>query len=244
MELQHLAVDHDGARTTVRLSGNPLSLAEAHEVSEVFDDLRQRRHDLRVVVLASRGADFCPGMADDLDPLRCGFDPAASIAGVSAPVVAALGGRTDSVGLELALAADLRIGTPSSTFALSDLRTGRLPSWGGTQRLPRLAGRGTAARMLLAAAELDADEAAHCGLVHSMSSDLDGAVDEIADQLVALAPLALAAAKEALGRGPELPMRQALELEGDLNHLLQTTSDRAEGLDAFFAKRDPVFEGT
>jgi enoyl-CoA hydratase/carnithine racemase len=61
--------------------------------------------------------------------------------------------------------------------------------------------------------------------------------------LSTLAPLALRLAKEALSRGPEMPMRHALELEGDLNHLLQTTRDRAEGLEAFFAKRPPDFDG-
>jgi enoyl-CoA hydratase/carnithine racemase len=98
--------------------------------------------------------------------------------------------------------------------------------------------------MLLAGETFDAAAASACGLVHRV---IDGDVREaalgMAAQLAELAPLALRLTKEALARGPELPMRHALELEGDLNHLLQTTADRAEGLEAFFDKRPPRFEG-
>ena len=149
-----------------------------------------------------------------------------------------------SVGLELALAADLRVADGTTRCSFPDVRAGRLPCWGGTQRLPRAAGRSTAARLLLAGDVLDAGEALACGLVHTVADDAGAAADELAERLAALAPLALAAAKEAIVRGSELPMRQALELEGDLNHLLQTTADRAEGLAAFFAKRTPDFGGS
>lgn len=252
MTYRHLSVDAEGPRRRVLLDGGPLTLAAARELSDVAADLSEQRGAVRVLTIASRGTDFCPGPADDLDPLTAGVDPPAAIASLPFPVVVALEGRVDSVGLEIALAADLRIGGPRTRVSLTDVASGgasaRLPCWGGTQRLPRLAGRSVASSMLLAGTELDHQAAHRCGLLQLVADDPDTSVDILADtvsaRLAELAPYALAAAKEALARGPEVPMRHALELEGDLNHLLQTTHDRAEGLAAFFDKRIPRFEGS
>lgn len=241
--LHHVTVTSDGAQRHVRLSGEALSAAEARELELIAEDLAEPGTDVRVVVLTTRGTDFCPGPGADLDPLTAGVDPVAAFAGLRIPVVAALRGRVGSVGLELALAADLRVAQPDAVLSLPDVAAGRLPCWGGTQRLPRLAGRSVANRMLLGGDRLDAEAALRCGLVHQVGTDSDALAAGLSAQLGELAPLALASAKEALSKGPELPLRQALELEGDLNHLLQTTSDRAEGLAAFFEKRSPRFEG-
>ena len=244
MELRHVAVAADGARRRLTISGTALSAAEAREIELVLADWLEDADGIRVLTIASAGADFCPGAASDLDPLHGGVHPVEVLARVPCPVVAVLTGEVASVGLELALAADIRVAGPTARLSLPDVHAGRLPCWGGTQRLPRAAGRSTAARMLLAGDVLDASEAAACGLVHAVADDPDAAAALLADQLESLAPLALAAAKEAIARGSELPMRHALELEGDLNHLLQTTADRAEGLAAFFAKRPPEFDGS
>lgn len=243
-ELQHLSLEAEGARRRVVLAGGPLTLAAARELAAVASDLAEERGAVRVLTIASRGTDFCPGPDPDLDPLTAGVDPPAAIAAIPFPVVVALGGRVGSVGLEIALAADLRIGRPDTRLSLTDIASGRLPCWGGTQRLPRLAGRSVASSMLLAGAELDHEAASRCGLLQFVGDDADALADEVSARLAELAPYALAAAKEALIRGPELPMRHALEFEGDLNHLLQTTRDRAEGLTAFFDKRPPHFEGS
>jgi enoyl-CoA hydratase/carnithine racemase len=247
MDLRHVVVDVDGSRRRVCLSGAALTLTEARELELVAGEIAEAttgpRPEVRVVTIGTQGADFCPGAAADLDPLTAGVNPAAAIAGIPVPVVAALRGRVESVGLELALAADIRVAEPGVELSLPDVMAGRLPCWGGTQRLPRLAGRSVAARMVLGGEVLDADAAVGCGLVQVLGDDADAAAAEVAQRLDELAPLALAAAKEALAKGPELPMRHALELEGDLNHLLQTTADRTEGLTAFFEKRAPRFEG-
>jgi enoyl-CoA hydratase/carnithine racemase len=244
MKLRHLTVRVSEAVHYVQLSGSALCQREAYELEYAVNAVSAAAEPVRVMVLCSAGPDFCSGPGADLEPLTAGCDPVTAIASCSMPVVAALQGRTDSVGLELALAADLRIADSTARLSFPDVASGRLPCWGGTQRLPRAAGRGTAARMILTGEELDAQQALACGLVHKVSGgDLDRAVDNLVRRLASLPPIALAAAKEALTRGPELPMRHALELEGDLNHLLQTTSDRAEGLAAFLQKRPPHFEG-
>jgi enoyl-CoA hydratase/carnithine racemase len=198
----------------------------------------------RVVLVAGADDDLCPGFDPGWEPLGSGIDPAAAIAGIRCPVVALLRGRVWSAGLEIALACDLRISAADVTFALPELAAGRLPCWGATQRLPRIAGL-PAAMLLLAGEPLAATDPAAAALAGEVVEV--GATDAAADALVAAllqgAPLALELCKEAIHAGSELPMRRALELEGDLNHLLQSTSDRAEGLAAFAEKRPPRFEG-
>ena len=134
-----------------------------------------------------------------------------------------LRGRCLSVGLEIALAADIRLADPTARLGLPDLSVGRLPSWGGTQRLPRAVGAPRAAAMVLLGDVLAADEARSAGLLAGVSAPggLDELVEATFEQLLATAPLAQELAKEAVHRGAELPLRDGLRLEGDLNHLLQ-----------------------
>lgn len=244
MRLDRLLVDRRQSVAWIRLSGEPLDRREAAELVAVADDLRDDT-SIRVVVVAPRGPDLCPGPAPALDPLAFRPDPAAALARLRPPVVAACRGEVASVGLELALAADVRLADTSARFSLPDVAHGRLPCWGGTQRLPRAVGPSRATAMLLLGEPLDAAAASAAGLVHRVVEPdaLDGAVDELAGQLAGLAPMALELAKEAVWRGAELPMVDGLRLEGDLNHLLQTTEDRGEGLRAFFDKREPRFAG-
>ncbi|MPY92231.1 MAG: hypothetical protein GEV08_03940 [Acidimicrobiia bacterium] len=231
-----------GAVCELRLPAGPLGLRAARELVAACEELVEQR-DVRVVVLRGSGADFCAGAAPDLDPLALRPDPAAALARLRPPVIAAVSGRCASVGFELALACDVRIAAADATFALGDVQAGRLPCWGGTQRLPRAVGAARATAMVLLGASLPASDAMPAGLVAEVAEDLDVAVDAVVTALVGLGPLALELAKEAVHRGSELPLRDGLRLEGDLNHLLQGTADRAEGLAAFFAKRPPDFAG-
>lgn len=241
MPPRHITVDTDGPVRHLRLSGRPLGPAEASALRDAAEALREDR-DVRVVVLGSRGEDFCPGAADDLEPLGVSPDPAQALAAVRAPVVAAVRGRCEGVGLELALAADIRVCDADATFALDTVLGGALPSWGGTQRLPRTVGPATAAAMVLLGERLDAEAALARALVHTVGP-LDEVVTATVDRLQAAAPLALELAKEAMAHGVELPMNEGFRLEAELNHLLSVSEDRAEGLAAFFAKRRPVFQG-
>lgn len=242
MHLERLQFRRDGPVAHLVLSGEPLGGREAAELVSTAGALAEDR-DVRAVVLSSRGADFCPAAAADLDPGALALDPAAALAAVRAPVVSTCAGSVASVGLELALACDIRLAHPSATFSLDDLRRGRLPCWGGTQRLPRAVGRPRALAMILLGEIVDAAEACRAGLVHEVVDDLGAGIEELVATLLSVAPLALELAKEAVARGSELPLRDGLRLEGDLNHLLQTTTDRAEGLQAFFDKRPPSFTG-
>ena len=187
------------------------------------------------------GSDFCSGI--DFDPLDLQPDPASALAAVRSPVVCAISGVCTGAGLEVALACDVRLCDGSARFAMREALEGRLPAWGGTQRLPRAIGASRASAMLLLGTEVDAATALEWGLAHAVEDDLDEAVDRWLDELAGAGPLALEFAKEAVHRGSELPLADGLRLEGDLNHQLAATEDRAEGLAAFFDKRPPDFSG-
>lgn len=232
----------DGTVRTITLPDGPLTAATASALADGVAALVEDR-SVRVVVLRG-GADFCVGPADDLDAVALGVDPAAALARLRVPVVAAVRGRCASVGLELVLAADLRVAAPGTTFVLDDVAgAGRLPCWGGTQRLPRAVGTARATGMLLLGTPLDAEDAVTCGFCWTVADDVDAATADVVDGLLGLGPLALEYAKDAVHRGSELPLRDGLRLEGDLNTLLATSADRAEGLAAFFAKRPADFAG-
>ncbi len=237
-----MLVERDGSICRLSLPGGELDAATVHRLGATVEDLREDR-EIRVIVVAASSSPFCSGAATDLDPASVDPDPAAAIASLRPPVVAAVAGPCRSVGLELVLAADIRVCAPDALFGFPDLAGGRLPCWGGTQRLSRAIRPAEATAMLLLGRELDAARAASLGLVHAVDDDPLALAGELADELAARGPLALELAKEAVHRGAELPLRDGLRLEGDLNHQLAATEDRAEGLAAFFEKRPPDFAG-
>ncbi len=237
-----VASSADGRVVTLTLPGGPLGARTASEISEACERLQEDRN-IRALFLRSKAEDFCSGLAGEFDRHAVSPDPAAALSRLRIPLVALLSGECSSGGLEIALACDIRIGTPASRYSLRDPLSGSLPSWGGTQRLPRAISLGRASAMLLLGTEIDAATAQNWGLIHSVADDLEASSDSTVDALLACGPLAIEMAKEAIHRGSELPLRDGLRLEGDLNHQLAATEDRAEGLAAFFAKRPPDFSG-
>lgn len=212
------------------------------ELVDISDTLVEDR-TVRVLLLESADVDFCLGPADDLDPLAVDPDPAAALARLRPPVITAVEGRCTSVGFEVMLATDIRVCGPDAVFALADIEGGRLPCWGGTQRLGRAIRPAEATAMILLGTEVHAERALQLGLVHAVADDPTAAAADLAATLASRGPLALELAKEAVHRGAELPLRDGLRLEGDLNHQLAATEDRNEGLAAFFDKRPPDFAG-
>jgi enoyl-CoA hydratase len=162
------------------------------------------------------------------------------------PIVAAIRGYAFGGGLELALACDIRIAGDDARLGLTEVDLAIIPGGGGTQRLPRLVGRGKALEMILTGARIDAREALRIGLVERVvpAAEVKAAGLELARTLAAKAPVALRYAKEAVVKGLELPLADGLRLESDLATLLRTTEDRIEGAKAFLEKRKPRFTGT
>ena len=124
---------------------------------------------------------------------------------------------------------------------MPQLNKGTMPWDGGTQRLARLVGHGQALRMLLTGEEIDAHEAMRIGLVQLIGGFDD--VKTLANKIAASAPIAARYTKEAAISGTDLSLDQGLRLEADLNVLLQSTDDRAEGLRSFVERSDPEFKG-
>jgi len=161
------------------------------------------------------------------------------------PVIAALNGTAVGGGCELALACDLRVMAETAQLGQPEIKLGLIPGWGGTQRLPRLAGAALAKEMILTGRPIGADVALRAGLVNRVVPPdrvLPEALD-LAAQFASLPPLAVAYAKQALnvGRGVDLP--EALALEVNLFVHAFATEDRQEGLAAFLERRPPRFEG-
>jgi len=161
------------------------------------------------------------------------------------PIIAAIRGFALGGGLELALACDIRIAAEDAQLGLTEVNLAIIPGGGGTQRLPRLVGRGKALEMILTGARVPAAEALRIGLVERVVpiGELMPAALALARTIAGKAPVALRYAKEAVVSGLALPLADGLRLENDLATLLRTTEDRVEGARAFVEKRKPRWTG-
>ena len=161
------------------------------------------------------------------------------------PTLAAINGFALGGGCELALACDLRYASRSAKLGQPEINLGIIPGWGGTQRLARAVGIGLAKELILTGRLVDAEEAQRIGLVNAVfePDQLAEKVREIAAQLAAKSPVALAAAKEACNRALHGERDANLSYEANLFAMLFSTEDQKEGMAAFVEKREPSFRG-
>jgi enoyl-CoA hydratase len=245
-----IAVTTRGPIAEIRLdradAGNSIDermLAEIDRAAEAISDDAA----IHVVLLTAAGSDFSRGWADGAGSPSgvAGALPFRSLEVMAQPVIACVHGEASGAGLELALACDVRLASEDATFAMPQVAAGGMPWLGGTQRLPRIAGRGAAAALLLLGERFDARQALAYGLVSEVApvGELASRAEELAQAIASQGPLAVRYAKEAIRQGLDMPLEQALRYETDLTVILQTTSDRAEGVEAFLQKRKPKFEG-
>jgi len=159
------------------------------------------------------------------------------------PVLARIDGYCFGGGLEVALACDVRISSERSTFSQAEVNIGIIPGGGGSQRLPRLVGLGTALKLTLSGERIDAKEALRIGLVDEVVAPplLDPRVEEIADRIASKSQVAVCLAKAAVKASARLPLDQGLRYERTLFALAFTSKDKEEGVRAFLEKRDPVW---
>lgn len=161
------------------------------------------------------------------------------------PTIAVINGFALGGGCELAMACHVRIASDKAKLGQPEVKLGIVPGYGGTQRLPRLVGRGAALKLLLTGDMIDAAEAHRLGLVEQVTSPealLDTA-RALATAMIANAPLALAGCIEAVDRGLDTSMEGGCAIESDFFGLLSATSDMKEGMRAFLEKRAPTFHG-
>jgi enoyl-CoA hydratase len=220
---------------------NRISHAMARELMDLAETVEDDDSILALGITGA-GTEFCAGFDERVDPLLV-----ETLALLSKPTVAIINGDATDEGLELAMGLDLRAAAGAAHFALTQLVRGQLPRFGGTQRLPRLAGPAHALRMILTGTPIRADEALRLGLVTYLAGgreDLDRVARELLATLASRGPVGMRMAKEAVRKGYDMTIDQGIRLEEDLYALLQTTSDRAEGVRAFLEKRKPLFKGS
>jgi enoyl-CoA hydratase/carnithine racemase len=168
-----------------------------------------------------------------------------SLAEVERPVLAGIRGDAIGLGLELALACDIRIASESARFGLPHVAAGLMPWEGGTQRLLRTVGKGKALELILTGDPIDAHEANRIGLVSRVvhGDEVEATVMKMAHDMASKSPISMEYCKEAINKGMDLTLEQGLRLEADLYYLMHSTRDREEGIQAFKEKRKPEFKG-
>ena len=161
------------------------------------------------------------------------------------PVIAAVNGYALGGGCELAMACTLRIAAENAAFGQPEVKLGVMPGFGGTQRLPRLVGKGRALQIILTAETIDAREAHRIGLVNEVvePARLMARAEELLLQILGNAPLAVRLSMEAVRHGLEAGQAQGLALESASFALCASTDDKREGTTAFLERRRPQFSG-
>jgi len=234
---------------------NALNQATMEELEEAFLE-RLKQDDVGAVILTGAGEKAFVAGGDikelaALDPLearaksRQGHRLLELIEGFSKPVMAAINGFCLGGGCELALACHIRIAAESAQIGLPEVKLGLIPGYGGTQRLPRLVGKGKAMEMILSGESIGAQEAERVGLVNGVVSreDLIPRCRELATGILANGPLAVRYCIEAINSGLDMPLPEATRLEASLFSLCFATEDMKEGTRAFIEKRKPKFKG-
>lgn len=172
-------------------------------------------------------------------------DTFTAIENLPQPVICAINGAALGGGLELALACDLRVAAPHAEFALTEVKFGIIPGGGGTQRLPRLIGRGRAKEMILLGRRISAEHALAIGLVNEVAPEgkLMETAFGMAEEVCETGPIAVQQAKYSINRGMEVDINTGLQIESKSYEVTIPTKDRIEALEAFKEKRKPNFKG-
>ncbi len=235
---------------------NALDQATIHALHEAFEQARADAA-IRVVVLAGAGekafvagadiselARATPVQAQEFS--RAGQRMMRTVETLGKPVIARVQGFALGGGLELAMCCHLRVAGDKARLGLPEITLGLLPGFGGTQRLLRLAGRAAALELCLLGQAIDAHQALQFGIVNRVVAmdALDGEVAAIADQLAASAPHAMAGILDAVIRGGECALDEALDYETKTFALCCSTADMREGTSAFLERRKAVFSGS
>jgi enoyl-CoA hydratase/3-hydroxyacyl-CoA dehydrogenase len=233
---------------------NALNYKVLRELKEVVAQLREAS-DIRAVIITGEGPAFISGadiitmLEGDLayveDFTRFGQGVMNDIEKLDKPVIAAINGYALGGGLELALACDIRLASTEARMGFPEVGLGIYPGFGGSQRTPRLVGKGQACELIFTGVHIDADEAGRIGLVNRVLSpkQLMNEAWKLAKRIAQQGPIAVALAKQAIN----LTQRTDLEtgLESELKGVMKTftTQDQKEGMTAFIERRKPEFKG-
>ena len=234
---------------------NSFNFALLNALKEHIDAL-QSKADIRVVIITGSGQKaFCAGAdlkeratLDEQQVKEFIFtirDLFTTIEYLNKPVIAAVNGVALGGGTELALACDIRIAASNASMGLTETRLAIIPGAGGTQRLPRIVGRGKAKELIFTGRRIDAQEALQIGLVNQVY-EKDALMAEclkMAAMICETGPIAIEQAKYAINYGLDTDLHSGLDIESNAYWTVIPTEDRLEGLAAFKEKRKPVYKG-
>jgi enoyl-CoA hydratase len=259
MTFENLLLDWDGAVAVITINRpQVLNALNSQTIDELRQAIVQLKHDtfVRAVIITGTGEkSFVAGA--DINELAV-QSPAQGkehalrgqhtfdlIENMGKPVIAAINGFALGGGCELAMACTLRLAADTARLGQPEINLGLTPGYGGTQRLPRLVGKGVALDLLLTGRQIKADEALRIGLVNRVvpAADLMNEAKTLARELAAKAPIAVQYILEGVQRGLEQPFDTAQFQEATLFGLIASTKDMREGTTAFLEKRKAEFKG-
>ncbi|TAM60736.1 crotonase [bacterium] len=259
LEYQNLLIEQDGAIATITINRpdklNALNEQTLKELAEVLDDANNDA-EVRVVILTGAGKAFVagadiaelnalPSAVEGMRKARYGQSLTKKIERMRKPVIVAVNGFALGGGCELAMAGDFRIASEKAKFGQPEVNLGLCPGYGGTQRLPRLVGRGMGMYLCLTGEMIDAQEAWRIGLVEKVvpADQLLPEAKRIAKLIASKAPLAVELTKQSINEGIGVTLAEGLAVEALNFGLLVNTEDIKEGTSAFLEKRPAEFKG-
>jgi enoyl-CoA hydratase len=234
---------------------NALNMATMEELRAAFHDIKNDAA-VRVVIMSGAGekafiagADIGELAKNDAvtakEYTHRGQSVLNLIENLGKPVIACINGFALGGGCEIAMACTMRLASENAKLGQPEVKLGIIPGYGGTQRLPRLVGKGIAMQLLLTGEMITAQEAHRVGLVNEVTApaELIPRAEAIAQKIIANGPLAVQYTMEAVNKGMETPLAEGLYLEATLFGVACATEDKKEGTSAFLAKRQAQFKG-
>lgn len=234
---------------------NALNMATMNELSAAFTQLKEDRN-VRVVILTGAGEKSFVAGADigelqKNNPVEAkeythrGQAVLDRIENLGKPVIACINGFALGGGCEIAMACTMRLASENAKLGQPEVKLGIIPGYGGTQRLPRLVGKGIAMQLVLTGEMITAQEAHRIGLVNEIVplAQLIARAEAIAQTIIKNAPLAIQYCLEAVNHGMEMTQQEGLYLEATLFAVCCATEDKKEGTTAFLEKRAANFAG-
>jgi len=234
---------------------NAFNFALLHALRDQLEAVRFRT-DVRVIIITGAGQKAFSAGADLKERVSLSSEQVkeyiftirnlfSTIEFLNKPVIAAVNGIALGGGTELALASDIRVVSRNATMGLTETRLAIIPGAGGTQRLPRLVGKGKAKELIFTGRRVDAQEALEIGLANKICEpqELLAACRNMANMICETGPVAIEQAKYAINYGLETDLHTGLAIESNAYWVCIPTEDRMEGLKAFREKRKPKYTG-
>ena len=252
--LKYEARDNIAYVTASRPSAlNAINTKMIDELQQVLEEIK-KDDSVRAVIITGEGKAFIAGAdiaemgamtpVEGYESIKHGSQVISSIEAMDKPVIAAINGFALGGGCELAMACDIRIASEKAQFGQPEVGLGIIPGFGGTQRLPKLVGKGMGKYLIMTGDYVKADEALRIGLVEKVVApeELMAACEEIARKIISKAPIAIKAAKVAINNGIMLDTPAAVALESEAFGAVFASEDRVEGMKAFLEKRPADFK--